>query len=95
VFRLRPWQSYLKTIEEKVSALPEVDRVMGQAVRNRFMQQCNQFSSMVICTVDEITTCDLRAGQNERPSNCSWIYEAGEGRFFAKLLFDDAAKLIP
>jgi hypothetical protein len=50
---------------------------------------------MVICTVDEITTCGLRAGQNERPGNCSWVYEAGEGRFFAKLLFDDAAKLIP
>lgn len=45
---VRPWQSYLKTLQNKMSELPEADRTMGKAVLDKFIQQCNSLSSVVI-----------------------------------------------
>lgn len=45
---VRPWQSYLKTLQSKMSDLPEADRTMGKAVLDKFAQQCSHLSSVVI-----------------------------------------------
>ncbi|WFU44151.1 hypothetical protein QA640_17880 [Bradyrhizobium sp. CB82] len=45
---VRPWQSYLKTLQSKMSELPEADRTMGNSVLEKFTQQCAHLSSVVI-----------------------------------------------
>lgn len=45
---VRPWQSYLKTLQSKMSELPEADRAMGNSVLEKFTQQCGHLSSVVI-----------------------------------------------
>lgn len=45
---VKPWQSYLKTLQSNMSELPEADRAMGNSVLEKFTQQCGHLSSVVI-----------------------------------------------
>jgi hypothetical protein len=45
---VRPWQSYLKSVEQAVAGLPDADRVIAHTVLEKFVQQCERYSSIVI-----------------------------------------------
>ncbi|WP_368508723.1 hypothetical protein [Bradyrhizobium lupini] len=45
---VRPWQSYLKTLQKKMADLGEADRAMGKTVLDKFVQQCSSLNSVVI-----------------------------------------------
>jgi hypothetical protein len=45
---VRPWQSYLNSVEKAVADLPEADRAIARTVLEKFVQQCGRYSSVVV-----------------------------------------------
>jgi len=45
---IRPWQSYLNSAQKAVAEMSDADRPMAQTVLEKFIQQCERYSSVVI-----------------------------------------------